>query len=40
MKLLNMLIPGFKEKANAAENLAAYCAPVSISTVPHRSELI
>jgi hypothetical protein len=39
VQLLNTLIPGFEEKANTAENIAAYCAPVSI-TFPHGFGLI
>jgi hypothetical protein len=35
MKLLNTLIPGFEQKATAAENTASYCAPVSITTILH-----
>ena len=35
MKLLNTLIPGFEEKANGAENMAAYCTPVSITAFLH-----
>jgi hypothetical protein len=34
MKLLNSLIPGFEQKATAAENTINYCAPVSVSTIP------
>lgn len=31
MKILNTLIPGFEAKAIAAENIAHYCAPVSLT---------
>jgi hypothetical protein len=31
MQLLEKLIPGFEEKAYAADSLSSYCAPVSIS---------
>jgi hypothetical protein len=40
LKLLNNLIPGFEEKANAAENMASYCAPVSMTSVYYDFVLI
>ena len=31
LKLLNTLIPGFEQKAAAADNTSYYCAPVSLT---------
>jgi hypothetical protein len=31
MKLLNTLVPGFEQKAAAADNTSHYCAPVSLN---------
>ena len=28
LKLLNKLIPGFEQKANAADNINSFCSPV------------
>jgi hypothetical protein len=42
MKLLTMLIPNFESRADAAENLDFFCAPVSVPlymSSPNRSDL-
>jgi hypothetical protein len=36
LKLLNELIPGFEQKADAADNLSSYCSPVSLTNVLHQ----